>query len=49
MESRYREELQQKICSDLSKLLENGEGADVVFDVKGEVFRAHKCISDARS
>lgn len=45
----FREALTWKIRSDLGKLLESGEGADVIFNVKGELFPAHKCILAARS
>ncbi|KAF3322839.1 BTB/POZ and MATH domain-containing protein 2-like protein [Carex littledalei] len=38
-----------KVRSDLGKLLESGEGADVLFDVKGKLFSAHKFILAARS
>ncbi|XP_037488557.1 BTB/POZ and MATH domain-containing protein 1-like [Triticum dicoccoides] len=33
----------------LRELLENGEGADVVFEVEGEVFPAHKSVVAGRS
>ncbi|XP_078168280.1 BTB/POZ and MATH domain-containing protein 1-like [Carex rostrata] len=45
----FREVLTWKIRSDLGKLLESGEGADVIFNVKGELFPAHKCILAARA
>lgn len=37
------------MISDLKRLLESEEGADVVFEVKGEVFRAHEIVLAARS
>lgn len=33
----------------LGKLLEGGEGADVTFNVGGQIFSAHRCILAARS
>ncbi|XP_039855206.1 BTB/POZ and MATH domain-containing protein 2-like [Panicum virgatum] len=37
------------LSDDLGKLLESGVGADVTFEVKGEVFHAHKIVLAARS
>ncbi|CAO2209716.1 unnamed protein product [Urochloa humidicola] len=37
------------MLDDLGKLLESGEGADVSFEVKGEVFHAHEIILAVRS
>ncbi|KAF3338834.1 BTB/POZ and MATH domain-containing protein 1-like isoform X1 [Carex littledalei] len=45
----FREAPRWKIHSDLSKPLESGEGADVIFNVKGKLFLAHKCLLAARS
>ncbi|CAL5011297.1 unnamed protein product [Urochloa decumbens] len=37
------------MLDDLGKLLESEEGADVMFEVKGEVFHAHEVVLAARS
>ncbi|XP_078150211.1 BTB/POZ and MATH domain-containing protein 1-like [Carex rostrata] len=38
-----------KLRHHLGNLLESGVGADVNFQVKGEIFRAHRCVLAARS
>ncbi|XBI14873.1 hypothetical protein VPH35_057390 [Triticum aestivum] len=37
------------ILHDLGQLLSTGEGADVTFEVGGEIFVAHRCVLAARS
>ncbi|VAH71177.1 unnamed protein product [Triticum turgidum subsp. durum] len=37
------------ILHDLGQLLSSGEGADVTFEVGGEIFAAHRCVLAARS
>ncbi|VAH55284.1 unnamed protein product [Triticum turgidum subsp. durum] len=37
------------ILHDLGQLLSSGEGADVMFEVGGEMFAAHRCVLGARS
>ncbi|CAN6229626.1 unnamed protein product [Urochloa humidicola] len=40
---------QPKLRQDLTHMLKNGEGADVTFNVGGQLFPAHKCMLAARS
>jgi speckle-type POZ protein len=38
-----------KLHHDLTGMLKNGQGADVTFSVRDQLFRAHRCILAARS
>ena len=37
------------LSQNLAYLLESGKGADITFVVKGEIFKAHRCVLAARS